>query len=79
MKFFRTEPPAPAPPPIAPALASVTPGPKLPIIEGWTEDDLASVYNAAPAKQLKRGDKLFEGALEPSRSSWYSMAPSRLP
>src|SRR6185295_19321735 len=64
MKFFRTEPPTPSRPPIAPekAFTSVMPGPKLPMIEGWTEHELASVYNAAPARQLKRGEKLFEGA-----------------
>src|SRR5215475_11154178 len=63
MKFFRTEPPTAGRPPIAPenAVTPVTPTLKLPIIEGWTEDDLLSVYNAGPAKHVKRGDKLFEG------------------
>jgi len=35
------------------------PSPKVPIIEGWTENDLVAVYNAAPAKYLKRGELLF--------------------
>jgi len=42
----------PAPPPAGPPL-------KVPIIEGWTENDLVAVYNAAPAKYLKRGELLF--------------------
>jgi HD-like signal output (HDOD) protein len=32
---------------------------KPPIIEGWTETELVSVYNAAPVKHFKKGEPIF--------------------
>src|SRR5262245_18520500 len=58
MRFFRTEPPAPNRPLVVPDRPAAE-APKPPIIEGWSEDELASVYDAAPARHLKKGDKLF--------------------
>src|SRR5262245_42581824 len=62
MRFFKTEtrtvarPPAPAP--------STTSAAKPPIIEGWTETELVSVYNAAPVKHIKRGEPIFSDAAQ---------------
>jgi HD-like signal output (HDOD) protein len=55
MRFFRTEPP-PAVRPPAPQVPAVT---KPPIIEGWSENELVSVYQAAPVKHSKRGESVF--------------------
>ena len=35
---------------------------KPPVLEGWSEADLVSVYNAAPLKHLRMGDPLLTGA-----------------
>jgi len=32
---------------------------KAPVLEGWTEREIVSVYNAAPVRNLRRGDGLF--------------------
>src|ERR1051326_3435183 len=59
MRFFRSDPPVQprraVQPPAAPASAAAKP----PIIEGWTENELVSVYNAAPVKHFKKGEALF--------------------
>lgn len=50
MKFFSKSSPAPS----RPAVVQ-----KPPVLEGWSENDLVSVYNAAPVRHLRKGDRLF--------------------
>src|SRR5579872_7332990 len=51
MRFFRrSRKLSKAPTPIAP---------KPPVLEGWSESDVVTVYNAAPVRHLKKGDPLF--------------------
>ena len=35
---------------------------KPPVVEGWSESELVAVYNAAPVRNLKRGEPLFAEA-----------------
>ena len=61
MGFFRTEPPPTVKPPEVPE----KPAPTMvrpPAVVGWPEEELISVYNAAPATHLKRGEALFAEA-----------------
>jgi len=51
MRFFRSEPPTP--------VKTVTPTAKPPIIEGWSENELVSVYHAAPVKHYRKGEAVF--------------------
>jgi HD-like signal output (HDOD) protein len=51
MKLFRTEPTTVAQKPLT--------VPKTPVIEGWSEQELVSVYNAAPVRHLKKNDRIF--------------------
>src|SRR5437762_14042928 len=55
MRFFRSEPPVAIRPPVT----SAPTVPKPPIIEGWSENELVSVYQAAPVRHLKRGEPVF--------------------
>jgi HD-like signal output (HDOD) protein len=59
MRFFRTLPPVnvehPATPPATPPQAMSRP----PLTEGWSENELISVYHAAPVKLFKRGELIF--------------------
>src|SRR5262245_21826286 len=54
MKFLRKGSVPVAEPPVAVQ--------KPPALEGWSEAELASVYNAAPLKQLKSGESLLVDA-----------------
>src|SRR5262245_14245470 len=54
MRFFRTEAPTPVKRPIMQPVAE-----KPPIIEGWSETELVTVYHAAPVKHLKKGEPIF--------------------
>ena len=56
MRFFRTEPRATAPPPVAPQSSGPA---KPPIIEGWSETELTSIYNAAPVRNVRKGEPLL--------------------
>ena len=56
MKLFRTANAKDVPPP-----PSAAP-PKAPVVEGWSERELASVYSAAPVRHLKKQDALFSDA-----------------
>src|SRR5262249_21630613 len=51
MKFFTKSSPSPG---VRGAAAQ-----KPPVLDGWSEKDVVSVYNAAPLRHLKRGDTLF--------------------
>ena len=51
MRFFRPNPASE--PVVAPA------PPKPPVIDGWTERELASVYSVAPVRHLKQREPLF--------------------
>jgi HD-like signal output (HDOD) protein len=66
MRFFRTEPRVLSRPPVTPEPPKVA---KPPIIEGWSETELVSVYNAAPVKLLKKGEPLFTDV--PKNDSFY--------
>jgi HD-like signal output (HDOD) protein len=54
MRFFRTEAPPPVKRPVMQPAAE-----KPPIIEGWSETELVTVYHAAPVKHLKKGEPIF--------------------
>jgi len=53
MRFFRADPPKLSIAPPAPA------PPKPPVVDGWTERELASVYSVAPVRHLKPREPLF--------------------
>ncbi len=59
--------------PIKPA--APTPKPQAvsrpPVVEGWSENELALVYNAAPVRQVKRGEPLFADA--PQTDSFFTL------
>jgi HD-like signal output (HDOD) protein len=55
MRFFRTQT-APAPPVQQQPAAPVR---KPPVVEGWSENELVAVYNAAPIRHLKKGEPVF--------------------
>jgi HD-like signal output (HDOD) protein len=52
MRLFRTGTAKVAPPPVA----AIN---KPPVVEGWSERELASVYNAAPVRRFNKKDALF--------------------
>lgn len=52
MRLFKREPDRPVP---LPAVAVRKP----PVVEGWSERELAAVYNVAPVRHLKQRDSLF--------------------
>src|SRR5262245_50492047 len=66
MRFFRTEPRVLSRLPVTPEPPKAD---KPPIIEGWSETELVSVYNAAPVKLLKKGEPLFTDV--PKNDSFY--------
>lgn len=45
----------------APAIrkAATAPAPRPPVVEGWSESELVSVYGAAPVKHLKKGERVL--------------------
>src|SRR5262245_56534154 len=45
-------------PPVNPPLV------KPPVVEGWSESELVAVYNAAPVRNLKKGETLFSNVLQ---------------
>src|SRR5712691_6064866 len=54
MRFFRTQ--------TAPATVQSpvqAPVRKPPVVEGWSESELVTVYNAAPVRHLKKGEPVF--------------------
>ena len=51
MRFFKPDPPKE---PVAPPAV-----PKPPVVDGWTERELASVYSVAPVRHLKAREPLF--------------------
>jgi HD-like signal output (HDOD) protein len=58
MRFFRSQPRVAVRQPVKPAATSPA-AIKPPIIEGWSETELVSVYSAAPVKHVKKGEVLF--------------------
>jgi len=50
MKLFRTE---------TNTVQKVVPTQKVPVIEGWSEQELVAVYNAAAVRHLKKDDPVF--------------------
>jgi HD-like signal output (HDOD) protein len=50
---------APKPPVTAPPSTALA---KPPVVEGWSENELVAVYNAAPVRHLKMGEAVFAGA-----------------
>jgi HD-like signal output (HDOD) protein len=72
MKWFRSssEPTiTPRPPkvelkPKVEAKPVATPPARPPVVEGWSESELVGVYNAAPVRNLKTGDRIFADAEE---------------
>jgi hypothetical protein len=61
MRFFRTDPRAAIPLPVAPESSGSV---KPPIIEGWPESELESLYNAAPVRNVRKGEPLFSDVAE---------------
>src|SRR5579883_2509000 len=59
MKWFRSEPVVPVRPPVVVPKPSVAAPAKPPVVEGWSEAELVTVYNAAPVKHLKKGEPIF--------------------
>src|SRR5689334_12186236 len=72
MRFFRTELRTVVRPP-QPSVPTET---KPPIIEGWSETELVSVYNAAPVKHLKKGEQILIDA--PSSNSFFVLIDGML-
>src|SRR5262245_27001668 len=61
MRFFRTEPPAPVRPPVIaqkPVKPVSTPS-RLPLIEGWSENEVGSLCGATSVRPLKKGEAVF--------------------
>jgi HD-like signal output (HDOD) protein len=59
MGFFTKTAPAPVIKK-APPKPAATPVVRPPVVEGWSENELVSVYGAAPVKHLKRGERVLE-------------------
>jgi putative nucleotidyltransferase with HDIG domain len=67
MKWFKSveptvkaRPPVAAPKPQGPVVsAKPAAAAKPPVVEGWSEGELVAVYNAAPVKNLKKGESIF--------------------
>jgi HD-like signal output (HDOD) protein len=57
MRFFKTQ----AAPAIPPAQVQ-TAVRKPPVVDGWSESELVTVYNAAPVRHLKKGEAVFNEA-----------------
>jgi HD-like signal output (HDOD) protein len=65
MKWFRSSEPAVTPRPLKVESKPAAPAQvRPPVVEGWSESELVGVYNAAPVKNLKTGDRIFADALE---------------
>ena len=60
MRFFRTDPRVT----VKPSAPPVKTEPKPPIIEGWTETELVSVYHAAPVRHVKKGEPILTDAAQ---------------
>src|SRR6266850_5642532 len=58
MRFFKTQ--AAAPTAVQPTLSA--PVRKPPVVEGWSESELVTVYNSAPVRHLKKGEAVFADA-----------------
>ncbi len=54
MRFFKTQA---APTAVQPAVSA--PLRKPPVVEGWSESELVTVYNAAPVRHLKKHEAVF--------------------
>jgi HD-like signal output (HDOD) protein len=57
MNFLKTRTNTVTQEPSAPATTA-----KIPVLEGWSESELVSVYNAAPVRHLRKGESLFADA-----------------
>ena len=65
MGLFTKEPPVAVRPPVLaskPTVVVPAAPAKVPVVEGWSENELVAVYNAAPMRNLKRGEPLFAEA-----------------
>ena len=66
MRLFKTLAAPLAVKPVAPVLKPVAvskPAPaKPPVVEGWSESELVTVYNSAPVRHLKKGEPVFAEA-----------------
>src|SRR5437764_5731804 len=76
MRFFKTERPAPARVIVPPPRPAVPAAPKPSIIEGWSENELVAVYNAAPVKHLKKGEIILADV--PQNDSFYALVEGAL-
>src|SRR5689334_14981435 len=56
MKFFKTQAARTQAPASAPAAAVLR---KPPVVEGWSENELVTVYNAAPVRHLNKNETVF--------------------
>jgi len=54
MRLFKSQPAPVTAQPAAPA-----PIKKPPVVEGWSESELVTVYNSAPVRHLKKGEPVF--------------------
>jgi HD-like signal output (HDOD) protein len=54
MRLFKTQPP-----PVKAQPAASAPAKKPPVVEGWSESELVTVYNSAPVRHLKKGEPVF--------------------
>jgi len=64
MRLFKSQPAPVTAQPAAPA-----PVKKPPVVEGWSESELVTVYNSAPVRHLKKGEPVF--AEGPSTESFF--------
>src|ERR1700731_2437416 len=60
--FTRESTVAVRPPVMAPKPPAVIVKP--PVVEGWSESELVNVYNAAPVRNLKKGEPIFAEATQ---------------
>ena len=66
MRFFKVQA-APkraqaAPKAVQPPVSASAPVRKPPVVEGWSESELVTVYNAAPVRHLKKSEPVFTEA-----------------
>src|SRR5262249_9390987 len=78
MGFFKSRASVPVVKPAVPAPTKPTaPAPKPqavsrpPVVQGWSESEVAAVYNAAPVRHVKRGEPLFVDA--PQTDSFFAI------
>jgi HD-like signal output (HDOD) protein/CRP-like cAMP-binding protein len=59
MRFFKTQTA-----PVTVQTQTQAPVRKPPVVEGWSESELVTVYNAAPVRHLKKGEPVFAEAAQ---------------